>query len=104
MLVVTDQATADYDYEQQRRAVFQDDWAEWAEAAHSQPTLPDPQFIPTKVCAQCVNWQPERMLNLADGTIRIAPGFCTARAAADLPQMSQGYAKRCRFYKERIPF
>lgn len=100
-MLVTDQATADYDYEQQRRAALQDDRAEWAETAHFQRTT---QFIPTRVCAQCVNWQPERMLNLADGTIRIAPGFCTARAAADLPQMSQGYAKRCRFYKERIPF
>ncbi len=100
-MLVTDQATADYIYEQERRAALQDDWAEWAESEQPWPT---PQWIPTKVCHQCVNWRAERLLHLTEGSTRTAPGFCTARAAADLPQMSQGYAERCSFYEECIPF
>lgn len=100
-MLVTDQATADYAYEQENRARLEDAWASWTEA--EQP-CPSPELPPPKVCAQCVNWQPERHLYLADGTVRTAPGFCTARAAADLQQMSPDYAERCRFYKEYIPF
>ncbi len=95
-----DQATADYEREQTQRAVLQDDWAIWAESEQPPPTY---QRIP-KVCPQCVNWQPARQLHLADGTTQPAPGFCTARAAADLPQMAQEYAERCRFCEEKIPF
>lgn len=95
-----DQATADYEREQAQRAALQDDWADWTERKMPQPPSPP---IP-KVCVQCVNWRPARLLHLADGTTRSAPGFCTARAAADLPQMSQDYAERCRFYVEETPF
>ncbi len=100
-MLVTDQATADYDCDQEKRARLEDDWAKWAEREQPCPT---PELVPPKVCAQCVNWKPERHLRLADGTNRIAPGFCTARAAADLQQMSQDYAERCSFYEECIPF
>ena len=101
--MATDQATADYECEQAQRAALQDDWAEWVESEQPQPAcLPIP-----RVCPQCVNWQPEQtlvLMHLADGSTRPVPGFCTARAAADLPQMSQDYAERCRFYAEEIPF
>ena len=95
-----DQATADYEREQAQRAALQDDWAEWAEWVDP---LPTGQPIP-KVCPQCVNWRPERLLHLADDSTQPAPGFCTARAAADLPQMAQTYAQNCRFYIEEILF
>lgn len=100
-MLVTDQATADYDCEQENRARLEDDWANWIATEQPHPT---PELPPAKVCAQCVNWQPVRLLHLADGTIRTAPGFCTARAAADLLQMSQSYAKHCAFYVEETPF
>ncbi|WP_240518967.1 hypothetical protein [Leptolyngbya sp. BC1307] len=95
-----DPATADYEREQERRAALEDDWAVWAESQQPWPTYPP---IP-KGCPQCVNWRPARRLHLADGTTQLSPGFCAARAAADLPQMSQDYAERCRFYAEEIPF
>ncbi|PZO16891.1 MAG: hypothetical protein DCF25_11900 [Leptolyngbya foveolarum] len=95
-----DQATADYEREQENRTVTQDDWAEWSECETSPPTS---QPLPP-VCAQCVNWQPERPLHLADGTIFHRPGFCETRAAADLSQMSQDYAQRCRLFKPTVPF
>lgn len=95
-----DQATADYEREQERREALEDDWAVWAESEQPWPTYPP---IP-KVCPQCVNWRPARRLRLADGTTQPSPGFCAARAAAALPQMSQDYAERCRFYEEEIPF
>ena len=96
---ITDKATAECACEQENRARIEDDWASWMETEQPCPTL-----LPQKVCAQCVNWQPERHLYLANGTVRTAPGFCTARAAADLQQMSPDYAERCRFYEEYIPF
>ena len=92
-----DQATADYEREQEKRAALQDNWAEWAEPQSTCQPI-------SKVCPQCVNWRPERRLHLADGSTQTAPGYCAARAAADLPQMSQDYAERCRFYAEEIPF
>lgn len=95
-----DQATADYEREQAQRAALQDDWADCAESEQPQRTY---QPIP-KVCPQCVNWRPARRLRLVDGSTRLVPGFCTARAAANLPQMSQDYAEHCRFYEEEIPF
>ncbi|PZO52312.1 MAG: hypothetical protein DCF15_13920 [Phormidesmis priestleyi] len=100
-MLVTDQATAEYACEQENRARLEDDWASWMETEQPCPT---PELVPQKVCAQCVNWRHERHLHLADGTRQTAPGFCTARAAADLQQMSPDYAERCRFYKEYIPF
>ena len=98
---ITDQATAECAREQEKRECLEDDWANWIET--EQP-CPIPELIPAKVCAQCVNWKPVKLLHLADGTTRLAPGFCTARAAADLLQMSQSYAKHCSFYVEEIPF
>ena len=101
-MLVTDQATADYAYEQENRAHLEDDWASWME--NEQP-CPSPELVPQKVCAQCINWRPERHLRLAaDGTQQTAPGFCTARAAADLQQMSPDYAEHCRFYEVKEPF
>lgn len=99
-MLVTDQATADYAREQENRARLEHDSASWMETEQPCPTL-----LPQKVCAQCVNWQLERMLHLADGTIRPTPGFCTARAAADLPQMPSDHAERCKVYEvEEAPF
>jgi hypothetical protein len=98
--MATDQATADYEYEQENRAALQDNWADGAESEVSQPISPP---IP-KLCAHCLNWQPARRLHLADGTTQLIPGFCAVRAAADLPQQPQTYAERCRFYAEEIPF
>jgi hypothetical protein len=98
--MATDQATADYEDEQGAHEELQDSWAEWAESEMPQPIS---QPI-SKVCAQCVNWQPARRLHLANGTTQLSPGFCTVRAAADLSQLPQTYAERCRFYEEDIPF
>ncbi|NJM99732.1 MAG: hypothetical protein HC800_23645 [Phormidesmis sp. RL_2_1] len=95
-----DQATADYEREQEKRAALQDAWADWHEHETSE-SLSQP--LPP-VCAQCVNWQADRRLYLADGSTQLSPGYCAARAAADLPQMSQEYAERCRFYEEDCPF
>jgi len=59
---------------------------------------------PPVTCSQCENWQAERQLHLADGSTQTIQGFCAARAAADLPQMSQDYAQRCRLFEPYIPF
>ena len=98
--MATDQATADYEREQAQRTALQDDWAAWAESEQPQTACPP---IP-RVCPQCINWQPAKLLHLADGSTWPAPGFCTARAAADLPQMSEDYAERCQLYIEEGPF
>jgi hypothetical protein len=98
--MATDQATEDYEREQEKRAALEDDWADWVECE-----LPQPVSLPTpRLCAQCVNWQPARQLYLADGTTQPTPGFCAIRAAANLPQMAQGYAAECQSYEEEIPF
>lgn len=93
------QASADYAREQAKREALDDERARWAD---SEP--PEPTSEPNKVCAQCVNWRPERPLHLADGTTRPSPGFCASRAAAALPQMLPAYAERCRLFEEEIPF
>lgn len=101
--MVIDEATADYEAEQQKREQRADDRAlerSLAEAAQS----PTPTPPPSPVCAQCTNWQAERWVHPTDGTSRLRPGNCAVRAAADLPQMSQDYAKQCQFYEEYIPF
>ncbi len=94
--MATDQATADQEYEQERREALEDMWEMWAECEQPQPI---PQLMPAKACAQCVNWRPERLLHL-EGCIfpRPTPGFCTPRAAAGLPQVPPDYAERCPFY------
>jgi hypothetical protein len=97
--MATDQATADYEREQETHAALQDDWANWVEREMPQSKLPM-----SKVCAQCVNWQPARRLHLANGTTQLRSGFCTVRVAADLSQLPQTYAECCRFYEEDIPF
>ena len=95
-----DQATADYEREQENRATIRDNWADWNE--RETPESPSQPLPP--VCTQCVNWQPERQLHLADGSTQRRVGFCSIRAAADLPQMAQSYASECQFYEEEIPF
>jgi hypothetical protein len=98
--MAVDQATAEYEQEQAAREVLEDDRANWAESE-----MPQPVSLPiSRLCAQCVNWQPAMQLHLADGTTRTTPGFCTVRAAADLPQMAQGYAAECQLYEIEIPF
>ena len=97
---VTDQATADYAHEQERRAALDRDWeALWAE--YEQPT---PQRTAAKRCAQCINWSPERLLHLANGNNQPLPGSCGIRADGELPQMSQEYAEHCSFYEVEEPF
>ena len=59
-----DRATADYEHEQENRTSIQDDWADWNQC--EAPPLPSQSL--SSVCAQCVNWQPEQQLHLADGT------------------------------------
>jgi hypothetical protein len=98
--MATDQATADYEREQAAREVLEDDRADGVEC--ELPQLSEEPSWP--VCAQCVNWQPTRQLHLADGTTRTTPGFCAVRAAADLPQMAQGYAAECQLYEVEQPF
>jgi len=95
-----DQATADYEREQEKRTIIQDDWADWNE----RETPPPPGQSLPPVCVRCINWQPERQLHLADGTTQLRVGFCATRAAADLPQVAQNYASECRFYEEEVPF
>jgi hypothetical protein len=98
--MATDQATADYEHEQEKREALEDDWADWVECempqSSNEPLLP--------VCDQCVNWQSPRLLHLADGSTQTTPGFCAARTDDDLSQMTQDYAADCRFYEEYIPF
>lgn len=96
--MTTDQASADYAYEQERREAQHDNRAYWHE---TKP--PRTAFVPDQ-CSQCINWQPDRLLHLADGTTQCSPGFCTIRAAADLEQMPQDYAAKCLLYEEDIPF
>ena len=94
--MATDQATADYEAEQAEREASQDDrWAQSEQPAYKP--------IPNG-CSQCINWRPDRQLHLADGSSQSTPGFCSARAAADLPQIPQTYAQDCAFYVEEIPF
>jgi hypothetical protein len=95
--MATDQATADYEYEQERREVLQDNEADWVEF---ESALPESQTIPT-LCTQCIQWQPA---SLADSTTSAMTGCCAVRSATKLPQQSQTYAERCRFYEEDIPF
>ena len=97
--MATDQATADYEAEQERLAALRDDYALERSLADAIPAPP-----PSPVCAQCINWQAQRWLHLADGISQLSPGYCAVRAAADLPQMSQDYAKQCALYEEYIPF
>ena len=99
-MAIVDQATADYEREQENRTTIQDSWADWNQCE----TPPYPNQSSPPVCAQCVNWQPERQLHLADGTTQRRVGFCASRAAANLSQMAQNYASECRFYEEEIPF
>lgn len=96
--MTTDQASADQAYEQERREALEDNQAYWQEEDN-----PSSDIVPD-LCAQCVNWQPDRQLHLADGTTKRSPGFCTVRAAADLAQVPQDYAAQCSFYEEEIPF
>ncbi|MGB7085294.1 MAG: hypothetical protein WBD47_07050 [Phormidesmis sp.] len=98
--MATDQATADYEREQENRAALQDDWTDWAESEIPSP----PSQLMSRICDRCVNWQPARHLYLADGTTQLTPGFCAVRAAAGLRQRPQAYAEHCRFYEEEIPF
>ena len=100
--MATDQATADYEAEQQKREQRTDEHA--LERSPVATAEPSPTSPPLPVCAQCVNWQAQRWLHLADGTTRLRPGYCGVRAAADLPQISQDYAKQCSLYEEYIPF
>ena len=101
--MATDQATADYEAEQEKQAHLQDDAAR--ERSLTQDALAHPSDAPPQpLCAQCVNWQPDRLLYLADGTTQTRPGHCITRAAADLSQMSQEYAQHCHLYEEEIPF
>jgi hypothetical protein len=90
--MATDQATADYEREQEKRAALEDDWADWVECELPQP-FDEPSW---PVCTQCVSWQPTRLLHLAT---QPTPGFCTVRAAVDLPQLAQGYAAECQLYE-----
>lgn len=122
--MVTDSASAAYADEQAQREQLQDDWArEWEEAVYSLKEmiehwgapalhaalslLPERYSLaplPLVKCSDCENWQTERQLNLADGSTRTLSGFCAARAAADLPQMSQDYARHCRLFAPYVPF
>ena len=95
-----DQATADYEREQEKRTTIQDDWAAWNE----RETPPPPSQSLSPACAQCINWQPERQPHLVNGTTQRRKGFCATRAAANLPQMAQNYASECQFYEEEVPF
>ncbi|MEM6453272.1 MAG: hypothetical protein AAF703_23510 [Cyanobacteria bacterium P01_D01_bin.105] len=101
--MATDQSTADYEAEQEKRSHLQDDAARERSLAqdalaHTSDSPPQP------LCAQCVNWQPDRLLYLTDGTTQTRTGYCVTRAAADLSQMSQAHAQRCHLYEEEIPF
>lgn len=98
--MATDQATADYQYEQSRREALDDSRAEWTD---DQSPWPDQPAI-APVCAQRVNWRAARKLHLADGSTVCSSGFCTLRAVADLQQMSQTYANQCDFFLQNIPF
>ncbi|EDX82624.1 hypothetical protein S7335_925 [Synechococcus sp. PCC 7335] len=98
--MITDQYSAECQYEQERRAALDDNRAFWT--ADETPLVVTPPASP--VCAQCVNWQYGRQLRLADGTTQYSSGFCTVRAVAELEQMSQDYAATCRLYEEAIPF
>ncbi|EDX82518.1 hypothetical protein S7335_1222 [Synechococcus sp. PCC 7335] len=95
--MITEQYSADCQYEQARGIALDDNRAFWT--ADETPLVATPP-----VCAQCENWQYRRQLHRADGTAQYSPGFCAVRAAADLKQMSQGYAARCQLYEEAIPF
>jgi hypothetical protein len=123
-LMVCDSADAAYADEQERRAQQDDDWArEWEEAVYSLKEmiehwgvpalyaalslLPEHYSLPSLppvTCSECVNWQTKRQLHLVDGSTRTLQGFCAARAAADLPQMSQDYAQQCRLFEQAMPF
>ena len=124
ILMVSDSANAAYADEQAKREQRQDDSAEaWDEAVLSikelieQWGLPalqaalsllpkqySPVSVPPVVCSECENWRASRLLHLADGSTRNTPGFCTARAAADLPQVSQHYAQQCQLFEHHMPF
>jgi len=122
-LMAIDSANAAYADEQAQREQLQDDWArEWEEAVYSLKEMIEHWGAPAlhaalsllperyslaplpPVCAQCENWQAERQLHLADGSTRTLRGFCAARAAADLPQMAQDYARQCRLFEQYVPF
>jgi|GEM_PF-5524489 len=123
-LMVFDSADAAYADEQSRRERLDDEWAkEWEDAVYSLKELIEhwgvpalyaalsllPEHyslpsLPPVTCSECVNWQAERQLHLVDGSRRTLPGFCAARAAADLPQMSQDYARQCGLFEQDMPF
>lgn len=96
--MTTDQASADHAHEQEHRAALHDNRAYWLGDDG------DPFELIPNLCAQCVNWQPDRQLYLADGTTQHSSGFCTVRAVAELAQMPQSYAAQCEAYEEEIPF
>lgn len=122
--MVSDSADAAYADEQARREALQDDWArEWEDAVYSLKEMIEhwgapalyaalsllteqsrlaPQ--PPVKCSECENWQAARQLHLVDGSTRTLQGFCAARAAANLPQMSEDYAHQCRLFEQYIPF
>lgn len=101
--MATDQATADYEAEQEAREKIQDDSArERSLAQDNLAHASDPP--PQPLCAQCVNWEQPRTLHLTEGTTRLRPGYCAIRAAADLSQMSQAHAQQCDLYEVDIPF
>ena len=99
----TDRATADYEAEQQKREIAQDGLALAQSLTEDEREHSSDAPIPP-ACAQCVNWRSQRQPHLADGATSLTRGFCTTRAAADLPQMSQDYAQKCSFFEEEIPF
>lgn len=101
-MVVSDTASAGYVDDERRKQVTYDGQGEELELA----IIADESGheLPLPVCTQCTNWQFPRLLHLSDGTEVRSFGFCTARAAADLPQMQQSYAVECQFYDEDIPF
>ncbi|MFK8186018.1 MAG: hypothetical protein AB8B99_21800 [Phormidesmis sp.] len=98
--MATDRANVDYEREQEILAALRDSCADWVEAEASQHAF---QPLP-KVCAQCLNWENERLLHLADDSTWRRLGYCAARGAADLPQLPQNYAERCKLYEEEMPF
>jgi hypothetical protein len=65
--MATDQATADYEHEQEKSAELQDSWAAWVECEMPQPS----DELAGKLCVQCVNWRAARLLRLADGTTQL---------------------------------
>ncbi|MEM6452995.1 MAG: hypothetical protein AAF703_22095 [Cyanobacteria bacterium P01_D01_bin.105] len=69
----------------------------------NQPIAPASEpFVP--LCKYCTSWQAPRLLKLSDGTTYQTPGYCQSRAAAELEQMPDDYAKICAFFQLDCPF